>query len=152
MELQEMSTRDLLALHNTLAEAPAGPKSFATKTKMIARIKSIAADRDITLTSFEQPRAVSVVEQYMQPQAENTEATDAFLKPMMASTGKGIGRLARELLLDPAGYPHAAIAETINASIKGAQATAKSVRWYACNMRKAGVNVPSRQKRQTAAI
>ena len=60
--------------------------------------------------------------------------------------GKGIGRLARELLLDPAGFPHGVIAEMVNAQIEGAQASAKSVRWYAHDMRKKGATVPERQR------
>jgi len=34
----------------------------------------------------------------------------------------------------------------VNAEIPGAAATAKSVRWYACKMRKDGVQVPERVK------
>lgn len=48
--------------------------------------------------------------------------------------------------MDPAGYPHAVIAEMVNAQIEGAQASAKSVRWYAHDMRKKGTAVPERQR------
>ena len=48
--------------------------------------------------------------------------------------------------MDPAGYPHAVIAEMVNAQIEGAQASAKSVRWYAHDMRKKGAAVPERQR------
>jgi hypothetical protein len=34
----------------------------------------------------------------------------------------------------------------VNGQIDGAQATAKSVRWYACRMRKEGAEVPERQR------
>jgi hypothetical protein len=146
MELHEMSIKSLLDLHNELVEKPAGPKSFATKAKLIARIESIAANRNIALASSEQPKVDSAVEQHMQSQTENTAATDASPELKKASGGKGIGRLARGLLLDPAGYTHAAIAEMVNARIEGAQATAKSVRWYACRMRKEGTDVPARRR------
>lgn len=143
MELQQMSTKDLLALHNQIADKAAGPKTFATRAKLIARIDSIAAAKNIDLASFGQPQKSEVTEPRTQPQAEAAEApTETEKKPV----GKGIGRMARELLLDPAGFPHALIAEMVNAAIPGAQATAKSVRWYAHDMRKKGVEVPPRQK------
>lgn len=145
MKLQEMSTKDLLGLHNTLADTPAGPKSFATKTKLIARIESIVADKNLNLASFEQPKTAPAVEPHTQPQAEANETADAPPGVKKAPAGKGIGRLACELLLDPAGYPHADIAEMVNTNIEGARATAKSIRWYACRMRKDGAEVPKRQ-------
>lgn len=148
MKLQEMSTKSLLALHNAIADKPAGPKTFATKAKLIARIEQIAAAGSIDLASFGQGAEPEVTEQ-RQPQAEAAEApTETEKKP----SGKGIGRLARQLLMDPAGYPHALIAEMVNAQIEGAQATAKSVRWYAHDMRKKGIEVPPRQKVHAAEM
>lgn len=142
MNLQEMSTKNLLALHNRVADKPAGPKTFATRGKLIARIKSIAAAGNIDLASFGQPETVEAVEQRAEPQADAAEATDANKK----KRGIGVGELARRLLMAPAGYPHSLIAEMVNAEIPGAAATAKSVRWYACKMRKDGAQVPERQK------
>lgn len=52
--------------------------------------------------------------------------------------------------MDPAGYPHALVADMVNAQIEGAAATAKSVRWYANDMRKKGAEVPPRQKHHPA--
>ena len=60
MNLQEMSTKSLLALHNAIADAPAGPKTFATKVKLIARIEQIAADKDIDLASSGRPKKPKV--------------------------------------------------------------------------------------------
>lgn len=62
--------------------------------------------------------------------------------------GKGIGRLVRELLLDPVGYPHAQIAARVNATITGAKATDKSVRWYADAMRKKGLRMSGGERGQ----
>jgi hypothetical protein len=53
--------------------------------------------------------------------------------------GKGVGQLARMLLMDPSGYPHALIAMMVNQQIEGATATDKSVRWYAAKIREDGV-------------
>lgn len=152
MELQQMSTKSLLALHNAIADAPAGPKTFATKAKLIARIEQIAAAGSIDLASFGQGAEPEASEPRAQPQAEAAETTEAPAENDKKPVGKGIGRLAREFLMDPAGYPHALIAEMVNAQIEGAQATAKSVRWYAHDMRKKGVEVPPRQKAHPAEM
>ncbi len=146
MNLQEMSTKDLLVLHNQIADKAAGPKTFATRGKLLDRIGLIAAAKNIDLASFGQPKAAEVTEPHAQQQADAVEATEAPTETEKKPSGKGIGRLARELLMDPAGYPHAVIAEMVNAQIEGAQASAKSVRWYAHDMRKKGTAVPDRQR------
>ncbi len=153
MNLQEMSTKDLLALHNQIADKAAGPKTFATRGKLLDRIESVAAAKSIDLASFGQPKAAEVTEPRAQPQADVTETVTVVrtfdLVPVETEkkpVGKGIGRLARELLMDPAGTSHAEIAAEVNRKIPGAQATAKSVRWYAHKMRKDGIQVPSRRK------
>lgn len=146
MNLQEMSTKDLLALHNQIADKAAGPKTFATRGKLLDRIGSIVEAKNIDLASFGQHAEPEVTEPHAQPQADVTEATEAPTETEKKPVGKGIGRLARELLMDPAGYPHGVIAEMVNAQIEGAQASAKSVRWYAHDMRKKGATVPERQR------
>lgn len=146
MNLQEMSTKDLLALHNQIADKAAGPKTFATRGKLVARIKSIVEAKNINLASFGQHAEPEVTEPHAQPQADAAETTEAPTETEKKPSGKGIGRLAHELLMDPAGYPHAVIAAMVNAQIEGAQASAKSVRWYAHDMRKKGAAVPERQR------
>ena len=44
MKLEEMPTRELLALHNRIADKPAGPKTFATRATslMVARLPGLA--------------------------------------------------------------------------------------------------------------
>jgi methylthioribose-1-phosphate isomerase len=146
-------TNKVGTLHNAIADEPAGPKTFATKAKLIARIEQVAAAGSIDLASFGQGTDPEVTEQRAQPQADVTETVTVVrtfdLVPVETEkkpSGKGIGRLARELLMDPAGYPHGVIAEMVNAQIEGAQASAKSVRWYAHDMRKKGAAVPERQR------
>ncbi|CAD0363947.1 hypothetical protein [Xanthomonas hortorum] len=147
MKLDDMPTKDLLVLHNRIADKPAGPKTFATRSKLVARIGQVAADTNIDLASFGQPKKPKAAEQRAQPRAEVTEPPEAIEK---RPHGKGIGALARAILMDPAGYPHALIAGMVNAQIEGAAATPKSVRWYANEMRKKGVEVPHRQKHHPA--
>jgi|SRR5690606_26966705 len=146
MTLEEMSTKALLVLHNQIADKAAGPKTFATRGKLLDRIGSIAVAKNIDVASFGQPKAAEVTEPHAQQQADAVETAEAPTETEKKPSGKGIGRLARELLMDPAGFPHGVIAEMVNAQIEGAQASAKSVRWYAHDMRKKGAVVPERQR------
>ena len=149
MKLEEMPTKELLALHNQIADKPAGPKTFATRTKLVARIEQVAADKNIDLASFGQPKKPKATTPRAEPKAEATEAPEATEKK---PRGLGVGALARAILMDPAGHPHALIAKMVNAQVEGAAATAKSVRWYANDMRKRGVEVPPRQKHHPAEM
>ncbi|MGA6149910.1 hypothetical protein [Stenotrophomonas sp. NPDC077461] len=147
MKLEGMPTKELLALHNRIADKPAGSKTFATRTKLVARIEQVAADKNIDLASFGQPKKPKATAQRSEPKVQATKAPDATEKK---PRGLGVGALARAILMDPADYPHALIAEMVNAQAAGAAATAKSVRWYANDMRKRGVEVPPRQKHHPA--
>jgi hypothetical protein len=147
MKLDDMPTKELLDLHNRIADKPAGPKTFATRGKLVARIEQVAADKNIDLTSFGQPKKPKAAEKRTEPKAEVTETPEATEKK---PHGKGIGALARAILMDPAGFPHALVAGMVNAQIEGAAATPKSVRWYANDMRKKGIEVPPRQKHHPA--
>lgn len=150
MKLEDMSMKDLLALHNQIADKPAGPKSFATRGKLVTRVEAIAADKNIDLTSFRQPQTTEEAGPSTQPQAKAIESPNAQPETVRATRGKGIGALAQQLLMDPTGYPHQLIAAMVNAQLDGAQATDKSVRWYANNMRKKGIEIPPRQKAHPA--
>lgn len=155
MKLEEMPTKELLALHNRIADKPAGPKTFSTKGKLLARIEAIAADKNIDLASFGQRAQPKATRKRAEPKADVAEAPEVTktvdLIPATAAEnaprGKGVGALARQLLMDPAGTPHADIAAEVNRRITGAAATAKSVRWYANHMRKQGIEVPPRARR-----
>ena len=139
MTLETMSMKDLLVLHNQIAEKPAGPKTFASRGKLVARIEALKAaqapSRQTTKPKASKPLA--------QSKAKHTAAVVERAEPVVKV---GIGELARRILMDPTGYPHAMVAEMVNAQIDGAATTAKSVRWYACDMRKRGVEVPPRAK------
>lgn len=147
MKLEELPTKELLALHNRIADKPAGPKTFATRAKLVARIEQVAADKNIDLNSPGRPKKPEATAKRAEPKAEVVEMPEATEKK---PRGLGVGALARAILMDPEGHPHALIAEMVNAQIAGAAATAKSVRWYANDMRKKGVEVPPRQKHHPA--
>jgi hypothetical protein len=127
MSLVDLSMKELLALHNQLAAKPAGPKTFSTKAKLLDRVRALQAAQVATK---------------QKPSAKPKAAP----KKSAAKTGRGVGALARELLLDPRGYPHALIAAVVSNEIEGAACTANSVRWYANEMRKKGVEVPERAR------
>lgn len=147
MKLEERPTKELLALHNRIADKPAGPKTFATRDKLVARIEQIAVDKNIDLASLGQPKKSKATAKRTEPKAGFVETPQANEKE---SRGLGVGALACAILIDPAGYPHALVADMVNAQIDGAAATAKSVRWYANYMRKKGVEVPPRRKHHPA--
>lgn len=147
MTLEELPTKDLLALHNRIADKPAGPKTFATRAKLVARIEQIAAAKDIDLAASGQPKKPKATAKRAEPKAGFAETPEATEKKPRSL---GVGALARAILMDPAGYPHALVADMVNAQIDGAATTAKSVRWYANDMRKRGIEVPSRKKHHPA--
>lgn len=135
VKLEEMSMKELLTLHNKIADAPAGSKTFATKAKLLARIASIARVKGI----IDEPPA-DAADSELRTEAVVARGTEANGQQQEQKTrGLGIGELARELLMNPMGYPHAVIAGLVNAQIPGATATDKSVRWYAAKMRKEGL-------------
>jgi hypothetical protein len=56
----------------------------------------------------------------------------------VSSRGRGIGKLAEQLIVEHPDWAYRRIAEEVNARIDGAKASEKSVRWYASKMRKRG--------------
>ncbi len=61
------------------------------------------------------------------------------------SRGRGIGRLAEQLIVEHPDWTYRCIAEEVNRRIEGATTSEKSVRWYASKMRKRGDMAPSRR-------
>lgn len=144
MKLEEMSMAMLLDLHNSIAEKAAGPKTFATRSKMIARICQIADAKGIDLDALGQRPVAEVKKAMTRPSSASTEPKTDAPEPTK-KRGNGVGELARSLLLDAEGFPYAMIADMVNAAIPGSTATDKSVRWYASKMRKEGLSVPERR-------
>ena len=64
-----------------------------------------------------------------------------------SSRGKGIGRLAEQLIVERPDWTYRRIAEEVNARIEGASASEKSVRWYASRMRRRGKDAPDRRRK-----
>ncbi|WP_278390908.1 hypothetical protein [Stutzerimonas kunmingensis] len=151
MDLESMSMAELLEIHNELAETKAGPKTFASKAKLIERITKTAEAKSIDLDSFRQRSEPEVAVRDIEQQTERTEAPEATAETK-AKRGKGVGDLARALIMDEAGYPYQLIAAMVSAQVDGATTSAKSVAWYASKMRKAGIEVPPRKKHFSADL
>lgn len=151
MNLQSMSMAELLDIHNELADTKAGPKTFASKAKLIGRITKTAESKSIDLASFRQRSEPEVAVRDTEQQTECTEAPEATTETK-PKRGKGVGDLARALIMDEAGHPYQMIAAMVNAQVDGASASAKSVAWYASKMRKAGIDVPERKKHFSADL
>lgn len=67
----------------------------------------------------------------------------------VSGRGRGIGKLADQLIVEHPDWTYRRIAEEVNGRIDGAAASEKSVRWYASRMRKRGIEGTSRPRRKT---
>lgn len=151
MKLEDISMKDLLIMRNKISDKPAGPKTFSTRDKLVGRIKAIIVNKNIDLAGLWPRSAAEMTTPGGSAKAETAEASDALL-PGKMRRDKGVGALARQLLLDPEGHPHKLIAAMVNAQLDGARATDNSIRWYANDMRKKGIDVPARKKTRSAHI
>ncbi|WP_222910017.1 hypothetical protein [Pseudomonas sp. DNDY-54] len=145
MDLRQKTSAELLEIYNNLAEKKAGPKTFASRAKLIERITKLAEPQGVDLTTFRQSEVVEVPDEHIEPQADRTETPEDQTETKK-KRGRGVGELARLILMDPMGYPYKLIAAMVNAEISGATASSKSIAWYASKMRKAGIEVPERKK------
>lgn len=91
MTLEEMSMKDLLVLHNKIADKPAGPKTFATRGKLVARIEAIAADKKLDLASFGRPQQPEAAVPSTQPQASASSRPRCWPRPWSSSTPRTSG-------------------------------------------------------------
>lgn len=151
MNLEQKTFAELLEIHNSLADQKAGPKTFASRAKMIERITKLAEAKNVDLASFRQDADDEVTDSRMEPQATDTSAAELPTETKK-KRGQGVGDLARLILMDPMGYPYTLIAAMVNAEIPGATASPKSIAWYASKMRKAGIEVPPRKKHFSADL
>lgn len=81
------------------------------------------------------------------PQEPSTREPVPTSGPVPSSRGRGIGRLAEQLIVEHPEWSHTQIAEEVNRQIAGACATSKSVRWYASKIRKRGEDISSRRRK-----
>jgi hypothetical protein len=63
----------------------------------------------------------------------------------VAARDRGIGKLAEQLIVEHPDWTYRRIADEVNSKIDGAEASEKSVRWYASRIRKHGATTPARQ-------
>jgi hypothetical protein len=75
-----------------------------------------------------------------------TTKLDVSPGPPKAAWGRGIGMLARQLIIEHPDWTYARIASEVNTRIEGASTTAHSVRWYSNAMRREGLIGTERQR------
>ncbi len=81
-----------------------------------------------------------------------TSGPNAPKSPSVAavSRGRGIGKLAEQMIVEHPDWTYRRIAEEVNARIEGAHSSEKSVRWYASRMRERGERAPDRRRKNSA--
>jgi hypothetical protein len=85
-------------------------------------------------------KAEDLVTKYGFDRSEFTWPERPEAAAMSASEPKGVGRLARELLLKHRDWSHPRIAEEVN-TVLGSKASPASVAWYAARMCREGLEV-----------
>lgn len=144
MLLNDLSMKKLLDLHNQLANSPLGLKSFATKAKLVNRIAQLATEQNLSIDNLMQTKSSIEPKKAIQLQEELPETQNRSTLTSK-QRGKGIGMLAKQLLLDEQVYSYKVIVEIINEQILEANTTVNAIRWYTCKLRKAGVKIPNRR-------
>jgi hypothetical protein len=72
----------------------------------------------------------------------------AVQEPPQRARGRGIGELARELIVTHPDWSYQRIADEVNERIDGARTSANSVRWYSNAMRREGIEGTLRARGQ----
>ena len=100
----------------------------------LEKAEELVAKYELDLSAFRWPPRPSTTF------GSATSAPQPWKPPQAAasSRGRGIGRLAEQLIVEHPDWAYRRIAEEVNGRIKGATASEKSVRWYASTMRRRG--------------
>jgi hypothetical protein len=82
------------------------------------------------------------------PFGSATSAPKPSKQPRAAASGRGrgIGKLAEQLIVEHPEWTYRRIAEEVNGRIEGATSSEKSVRWYVSQMRRRGIGRVLRQR------
>lgn len=148
LQLEDMTTAQLIAVHNELAgRHGAEPLTYwkRAKAELIERIDAF----DGRLPDATEPEATENAEP-VTPDADDTPEPSVDEKIATAEVHgtepkRTIGSLVQELLMD-AGLSYAVIVDMVVAEFPAAKTTARSVASVAAVMRKRGADVPMRRK------
>jgi hypothetical protein len=119
----------------------------------LAKARELADRYGFAPDDFRWPVATSDDSEAAEPRSE----PEAVQEPSRRARGRGIGALARELILEHPDWTYGQIAAEVNSRIEGARSTAHSVRWYSNAMRREGiagtdrVRRPAKERRSEAA-
>lgn len=146
MKPDEMSMKSLLTLHNAIAHEPAGSATFATRSKLIARIEQIAAAGNIDLASLRQIEQPEAPELHTEPQADAAETPDALPETPKKPGGRGSeSSPASCYSTPPAGHtPSSPRWSTHRSKVRRPRRSQSAGMPATCA--KKGVEVPARQK------
>jgi hypothetical protein len=109
----------------------------------LAKARELADRYGFAPDDLRWPVATSDDSEVERPQSE----PEAVQEPSRRARGRGIGTLARELILEHPDWTYGQIAEEVNSRIEGARSTPNSVRWYSNAMRREGITGTSRVRR-----
>lgn len=84
MKLEHMPTKELLDLHNRVAEKPAVPKTFATRGKLVARMEQVAAEQEHRPHFARAAEKSKATAQRAEPKADVVEAAEGARESLMA--------------------------------------------------------------------
>jgi hypothetical protein len=161
-----MTTKDLIAEHNALAErlglpALTGWKSGKEKlqeridgltTAVSDRTEAIAlADLDAQVDPLDlgAPEALGEPEPDQVPPGAAEETTDEHDEPAEAPDAEprgSIGQMVADLLVDAEGYDYQEIVDIVRGQFPSAKTSKRSIASVAAGLRRKGIEVPMRRK------
>ncbi len=164
MELETMTMRELVDLHNDLApDRPAGPKTFRCRAQAIERICGILSERMGATVVAPEAAGEDALED-----GDGGDEGEATAPPAPAAQGPGtraeegrtsIRARAEQLLAvvsgledgQEVGLTYDEVLAAIRAEHPGCRTTVACLRWYGVRMRGGGARVPPRPSRGHAA-
>ena len=125
MNVTTFTMNTLVSMINALG-GNATAKTFNARSKAIARLMKIAAEKEINLAATFDANGNKIVSK--------------------VSKKVSIRSVAESLLADASGLSYEEILAAVKASFPSAKTTVGCLRWYAAHMREAGVAVPTRPR------
>jgi hypothetical protein len=157
--LTALSMTQLVELHNKIPGVkPATGKTFSTRQKAVDRIEKLAQEQKLNLAKLQSggidaAAAKSATEKKAKATGEKpARKAKKDVDPVKSAKAKGIGigEAVKKYLAD-ASLSYEQIAAKVNAEIEGASTSAKSVAWYACQLRKTDSKAVPHRPRATVA-
>lgn len=111
----------------------------------ITKAREVVRQYKLDPGAFRWPQTPSTTEAKPTSVSESSKRSPATA----SSRGRGIGKLAEQLIVELPDWTYRRIGEEVNRQIEDATASEKSVRWYASRIRKRGETIPHRKRPTT---